>query len=77
MPKPPAYSPSEIRQRYARLLGEHKLSEKLGRLFLENKKQMYRWEAGGWPAYTVDMLELLEAVPQKNWPKRVAELLDT
>jgi len=77
MPRPASdYSPSEIRQRYARLLGERKLSKKLGLLFDENEKQMYRWEANGWPAFTIDFLELLETVPQKNWPKRVAELLD-
>jgi len=69
-----SYSPSEIRQRYAKLLGEQYLSKKLGKIFDENEKQMYRWEADKWPSYTVDFLELLEKVPKEQWPERIKRL---
>ena len=60
------------------MLGDYKLAEKLAEIFDVNIKEMYKWESRSkWPPYTVDMLELLEAVPRKNWPRRVAQLLDS
>lgn len=68
----PVEKRSDIADRFAAILGEAKLAEKIGVLFGVGRRTYYKWEqALEYPAYAVNMLELLERLPRDQWPARL------
>lgn len=64
-----------IRRRFAALLGERKLAEKIAVVTGSSRAAVFRWFDTGFPENAVIILEFMEITPVSMWPKRItAEL---
>jgi hypothetical protein len=61
----------QIRRRFAALLGERKLAEKLAYICDVQRSIFFVWMERGFPGYAIAILELLEAMPRDMWPERI------
>ena len=69
-----------IRQRFEALFGALAVADKIAFVTGKHRATVYRWLEHGFPEQPVFILELLESlqkIPRKNWPKRVRDLIIT
>jgi len=55
----------QIRRRYAALLGENRLAEKIAAIAGTTRATVFRWFDGGFPDYSATILELLETIDRE------------
>ncbi len=61
----------QIRRKFAALLGERKLAEKIAAATGSSRAAVFRWFDTGFPENAVIILEFMEITARDKWPERI------
>jgi len=61
----------ELWERFAALLGEPRLSNKIAAVLGDSPKHVYVRRRSGWPLYAHVIVEFMESTPRHKWPEQL------